>query len=409
MKQTFLVISLIFLDLCYVSAQNLLEKVKKAASVFASDTTYHSWAEALKNPEKVTVLDLGGQKLQNLSPQIGLLKNLQQLTLSDNELKSLPPEIAQLKRLKWLDVYNNQLSELPIGFAQLDSLEYLDLGWNRLKTIPEAIYTIKNLKHLYLYGNQLKKLPEAITQLQNLEVLRLGRGLVFLGGGNRLKKLPDNFGKLGKLQELYLPDNQLNTLPETFAQLKSLKHLDLNHNRFGQIPAQIEGLDSLRYLSIWNRGFSAKSRGEVTQKMPQTRFDWQEDYEGVLWGLQAGFQQGKYSVAELGILKGFKKDILFFGLGASAELNLNTRLTGVKLSAIAHGLTIFSTGLHTIYYLSPTQNSLALRPEIGIGWGLWSINYGYNIVFAKGMESVNRHLVSARLIVPIAPFFSPFK
>jgi hypothetical protein len=409
MRKKILLIWLINLYLFDLSAQNLLNKLKEDLAPFSSYKVYTSLAEARQNPESVLVLNLGGQKLKTLPAEIGLFKNLQKLTLYDNELKTLPVEITQLKRLKWLDIYDNQLSELSAEFAQLDSLEYLDLGWNRFKTVPSAIFSLKNLKHLYLYGNQLKTLPNEISQLQKLEALRLGRGLVFLGGGNRLRKLPDNFGNLTNLQELYLPDNQLHSLPESFTQLKRLKWLDVSNNRFNKIPPVVQKMDSLQYLTIWNRGFSAQSRGEATQKMPNTRFDFHSDYEGVLWGLQAGFQQGKYSVVELGIMKGFKKDILFFGLGASAEVNLNAPMTGVKISGIVNGLTIFSGGLHVVYYFTEAKNSLAIRPELGVGWGLWSINYGYNFLFTKGMENVNRHLISARVIIPIAPFFSPFK
>ena len=68
--------------------------------------------------------------------------------------------------------------------------------------------------------------------------------------------------------------------------------------------------------------------------------------------------------------------------GASAELNFNGKMSAVKASFWANGLTIFSLGLHGAYYFDDLKNSFALRPEVGIGWSLWSVNYGYNILFS---------------------------
>ncbi|NJO02534.1 MAG: hypothetical protein HC880_13330 [Bacteroidia bacterium] len=123
----------------------------------------------------------------------------------------------------------------------------------------------------------------------------------------------------------------------------------------------------------------------------------------------AGFQQGKFSVVELGVARAFKKDILMLALGASGELNLNGKMAGAKLSGWVNGFTLFSLGLHGIYFWDEARNNLAIRPEVGLGLGFFSLNYGHNIVLRGGSENINRHMVSLRVLWPIAPAMSPFR
>lgn len=370
---------------------------------------YTSLPEALKEPEKVRALDLGDQKIKNFPPEIFRFPNLQKLVLNGNELKSLPEEIGRLKNLVWLDLYNNQLSALPNSFGQLQQLIYLDLGWNNFRQIPEEIFELKKLQHLYLYANQLKKISPRIKEIQSLSHLRLGKGLKFFFGGNHLTRLPKEMGEMPHLKELYLPDNGLKSLPPSFSQLDQLKWLDLSNNRFRTIPKEVNEMDSLQVLMLWDRPLDKQSKEEFQKAHPKTRFYPDKKYEGNLWALQAGFQQGKFSVVEFGLMRAFRKDILLAGIGLSGEMNLNDDLWGSKLSFYANGLTIFSTAFHLLYYKDSGKSYAGLRPEVGLGIHFFSLTYGYNVLFSKGSENSNRHLVSFRVILPLAPFFSPFR
>lgn len=60
-------------------------------------------------------LNLGHNKLTEISPDIGNLKYLQQLYLYNNQLKDLPYQIGLLKELTELDITSNQLTYLPYG------------------------------------------------------------------------------------------------------------------------------------------------------------------------------------------------------------------------------------------------------------------------------------------------------
>ena len=379
------------------------------AQALSAQKAFTSLDKALNQPEKAYILDLGGQKLKKFPLEILKLTNLQKLILYSNGFSAIPEEIAQLKNLQYIDLYDNHLSDLPQGFTQLQNLEYLDLGDNYFREMPPELFDLPKLKDLYLYGNKLRRLHPALGKLKTLERLRLGGGFTFLSGGNHIRSLPESIGELSSLKELYLPDNCLKKLPASFGKLDSLRWLDLSNNRFRRIPASLSDLESLEYITIWDRGFSKKNKTKQEAQKPTTNFDFHDDFEGNLWGLSLGFQQGKFSVGELGIVRAFKKDIFVIATGLSTELNFNGKMSAAKASVWANGLTIFSLGLHGAYYFDDVQNNIALRPEIGVGWSLWSLNYGYNILFRKGSENINKHMLTFRLIVPIQPFFSPFK
>jgi len=365
--------------------------------------------EALKNPEKVIVLDLGDKELTTFPTEIQKFVNLQKLSLYQNKIKELPEWIGDFERLQWIDVYDNALKELPQSFNKLSHLWYLDLGDNGFKTIPEVVYQLTELRHLYLYGNHLKTLPSEITQLQKLEHLRVGRGFKFLFGGNHLKALPDNFGELSRLQELHLPDNALRTLPESFSKLDRLRFLELGYNRFKQIPPQLKALDSLNYINLWDRNFSESEVSEFKNTHPQSNLQLDKKYEGSFWAVSVAAQQGKFTVAELGIAKAWRKDIFLMAMGLSGTFNLNGKMQSAQGSFWLSGVGFLALGGHLNYFWEDAQNNVGFRPEIGIGTSVWSLTYGHNILFKKGSENIPKSIVAFRLLLPFAPSFSIFK
>ena len=71
--------------------------------------------------EKATSLDLTGNQLTELPPEIGQLTSLTTLYLQENQLTALPEQIGQLTNLQSLDLLNNQLTALPeqIGCSRI--------------------------------------------------------------------------------------------------------------------------------------------------------------------------------------------------------------------------------------------------------------------------------------------------
>jgi internalin A len=183
-----------------------------------------------------------GNELSELPSEIGQLRNLQFLNLSYNELSKLPPEIGQLRNLESLDLSGNNLIELPLEIGQLKNLTYLNLLGNDLSKLPPEIGQLRNLQFLDLLSNQLSELPLEIGQLRNLRSLNLQ--------SNQLSKLPLKIGQLRNLQSLDLSSNQLSALPPEIGQLKNLRDINLHSNDICELPIEISQLTNLQSLDL---------------------------------------------------------------------------------------------------------------------------------------------------------------
>ncbi|GAB5556882.1 MAG: hypothetical protein SchgKO_10950 [Schleiferiaceae bacterium] len=97
------------------------------AHTFASGqcTECESLEEALKDPQRVKSLIvnpfLGGAEMDTILPDIGQLKNLETLFLTDQSFTTIPPEIGQLKNLKEISFSGSPISELPEEFFEIKS------------------------------------------------------------------------------------------------------------------------------------------------------------------------------------------------------------------------------------------------------------------------------------------------
>jgi internalin A len=133
------------------------------------------------------------------------LKNLTQLEVSGNQLTSLPPEISELKKLTQLNVSGNKLTSLPSKISELKNLTQIDISLNQLTSLPPEVSELKNLTKLEIYSNQLTSLPPEISELKNLTRLEIS--------GNQLTSLPPEISELKNLAQLNISGNQLTSLP----------------------------------------------------------------------------------------------------------------------------------------------------------------------------------------------------
>ncbi|MBW4625638.1 MAG: leucine-rich repeat domain-containing protein [Brasilonema octagenarum HA4186-MV1] len=196
--------------------------------------------------EELQVVD---NRLSSLPAEFGQLTNLQSLHLGSNQLSALPAEFGQLTNLQSLDLRSNQLSALPAEFGQLTNLQSLDLRSNQLSALPAEFGQLTNLQSLILRSNQLSALPAEFGQLTNLQSLDLS--------DNQLSALPAEFGQLTNLQSLDLSDNQLSALPAEFGQLTNLQSLDLYNNQLSALPAEFGQLTNLQSLDLSDNQLSA--------------------------------------------------------------------------------------------------------------------------------------------------------
>ncbi|EPY83018.1 PDZ-domain protein scribble-like protein [Camelus ferus] len=149
--------------------------------------------------------------------EIGNLKNLLCLDVSENRLERLPEEISGLTSLTDFVISQNLLEVLPDGIGKLKKLSILKVDQNRLTQLPEAVGDCESLTELVLTenrlliggccsltvfcvrDNRLSRIPAEVSQASELHVLDVA--------GNRLLHLPLSLTTL-KLKALWLSDNQ---------------------------------------------------------------------------------------------------------------------------------------------------------------------------------------------------------
>nr|XP_014354470.1 PREDICTED: leucine-rich repeat-containing protein 1-like [Latimeria chalumnae] len=145
--------------------------------------------------------------------------------------KILQPEtfgaLLNLKDL-WLD--GNQLMELPMEIGNLKNLVCLDVSENKLERLPEEISGLCSLTDLLVSQNFLEVIPVGIGKLKNLSILKVDQ--------NRLIQLTDAIGDCENLTELILTENQLLSLPKSIGRLKKLSNFNADRNKLVSLPKE---------------------------------------------------------------------------------------------------------------------------------------------------------------------------
>ena len=179
--------------------------------------------------QNAETLDLSGQGLTTLPPQVLKLTNLTTLILSRNPLTTLPAEITRLTNLTTLDLGSNRLTTLPAEITRLTNLTTLDLGSNRLTTLPAEITRLTNLTTLNLGNNLLTEIPEPLYEMTRLKALML----------------QDYFADKPKLD---VSRNSIKTIPRKILQLENLEKLELEGNPIETPPPEVafKGIQAIR-------------------------------------------------------------------------------------------------------------------------------------------------------------------
>lgn len=103
--------------------------------------------------------------------EIGYLKNLRVLNISNNAVDEIPDTIAFLSKLKALNVSQNKLVQLPASIGSLPKLVIIIANNNNLKSLPREFIHLVNLISLNVSSNPLKSLPAEIATLKSLRKL----------------------------------------------------------------------------------------------------------------------------------------------------------------------------------------------------------------------------------------------
>lgn len=163
--------------------------------------------------------------LQTVPPEMwALADTLEVLNLSGNRLCSLPPELARLHRLKVIFCSDNAFTVLPEALGACPALEMVGFKANQITELPAAALP-QTLRWLTLTDNAIAELPHTLGERPALQKLLLA--------GNRLRALPASLAQASRLELIRLAANQLSTLPGWLPELPRLSWLALAGNPLG--------------------------------------------------------------------------------------------------------------------------------------------------------------------------------
>lgn len=193
-------------------------------------------------------LELTGNSLTQLCPEITSLASLMTLNLDENCLTCLPDELGALPSLIALTVKHNQLTALPASLFRCSTLTKLDAEYNAIAAWPEppadaAWPGMLGLADLQLGFNKLTGLPLALRHSRKLTRLELD--------ANLLADMPDLAAQASSLQTLNMACNRIRALPDSMRAMTALLDLSLAGNLLSD-SASLGGLSALESLGTLN-------------------------------------------------------------------------------------------------------------------------------------------------------------
>src|SRR3990167_8087065 len=109
--------------------------------------------------------------LTELPPEVfDLADTLEVLNLTGNRLRELPPDLGRLQRLKIVFCSSNDFTHLPESLGDCPALEMVGFKANRIQQVPAAALPAK-LRWPSSGGNCLAALPPGLANAQRLELL----------------------------------------------------------------------------------------------------------------------------------------------------------------------------------------------------------------------------------------------
>ncbi len=230
-----------FLELCPTFPY--LEEL--SLNVEMTEDVFDTLMDKLKDKLYFKELTIDRCSLKKIPSTIAKLQHLEVFTSFRNPLTEISPEIGLMKNLRKLSldpVIGNELKVIPSEIGQLENLETFILSRSKVEILPAEIGNCKNLLQITINNSQLKSLPPEIGLCSQLRSLTLAF--------NEIESLPPEIGSLAELRGLSLAINELSELPISIKNLKKLVSLDLTGNKFSVFPKEILSLNQLSGLSI---------------------------------------------------------------------------------------------------------------------------------------------------------------
>ena len=196
------------------------------------------------------------------------LPHLKRLFLYSNAIDHLSNEIGGLKSLEYLNLSNNKLVSLPDSLMSLPRLDTLDISGMNFKFLSKNL-KLPDLRSLSMRGDSLIDLHgiKEYTSIENLDL-----------GNNQIKEIPAEIESLKDLKTLDVSRNLLSNLPENISKLKKLKFLYLSGNKFTSFPEVLLRMPNLEIISFWKNQvqISEEEKKRIRKCLPNTEIEFRE-------------------------------------------------------------------------------------------------------------------------------------
>jgi hypothetical protein len=110
---------------------------------------------ALRNKDRICILDLSNKGLTSIPKEITEFKRLNKIILSGNKFTTFPEELTLVNSLVEVDLSKNKISDIPVSIANLKNLQKLNLSDNDISTLPEGLPNLTKLSELNFKDNKI--------------------------------------------------------------------------------------------------------------------------------------------------------------------------------------------------------------------------------------------------------------
>ncbi|CAF1324986.1 unnamed protein product [Adineta steineri] len=216
--------------------------------------------------------ELDDNSIRSLPSEIELLAtSLTHFGVYDTPVAHLPEQIGKLRTLYYLELSNTGLLDLPNSIGDLSSLLDLRLSLNKLTSLPTTLRNLRSLTHAMIVSNPQLRSLQSLNGLPDLQSLYTRNCSI--------ERLPSNLPNLNVLDMAYnnLTDlvnirtlgnnsnapkyfffsiNRIHSLPPQIGYVRNLSRLDLDRNELTNLPSDLLNITTLRHLDIRNNRFS---------------------------------------------------------------------------------------------------------------------------------------------------------
>ncbi|KAF2863755.1 L domain-like protein, partial [Piedraia hortae CBS 480.64] len=230
----------------HITLQNLMLQNNSLAALSFTST-----------PElpQIRTLDVTNNHLTSL-PDVSGYHELTTLAAGENKIQDLPGGFTRLSKLRHVNLSGNVITSLDPEIGLMEALESLNLSANPLRERKFITMTTQALKRDLknrLAPDEAGDIKEEEEEQEMQEVWLLKNGSLDLAAKG-LENVDNELGKYLKIHDvttLSLTSNKLTTIPISLSLGSGLRRLDLSHNPF--LPNYLEGnleLPLLEELSL---------------------------------------------------------------------------------------------------------------------------------------------------------------